>query len=73
MRTEQKGGLDTPCSRQRQTKTAEVFHTGVLGFVFVFFLETSSVCFAFCAEKALGGDGAMEPGAAKMKHMERAE
>lgn len=32
VRTEQKGGLDTPCSRQRQTKTAEVFHTGVLEF-----------------------------------------
>lgn len=70
MQTEQKGGLDTPCSRQRQTKTAEVFHTGVLGF---FFLETSSVGFAFCAEKALRGGGAMEPGVAKMKHMERAE
>lgn len=69
MRTEQKGGLDTPCSGQTQTKSAEVFHTGVLGF----FLETSSVCFAFCAEKALGGGGAMEPGAAKMKRMERAE
>ncbi|KAK2849843.1 hypothetical protein Q7C36_008626 [Tachysurus vachellii] len=38
-----------------------------------FFLEMSSVCFAFCAEKALGGGGAMEPEAAKMKHMERAE